>query len=77
MPTHPKLTRLLRDHLANFGPPGDGLPVRRGPGRRAADDHLPARLGQGPPGGAQPGRAGLAARAAPVRPAACLPVHAG
>ena len=51
MPTHPELTRLLRDHLAKFGTASGRPPVRRRPGRRTADDHLPARLDQSAPDG--------------------------
>jgi len=46
-----------------------------GTGRRAGYRDLPARLDKGSPGGPDRGRAGLTARAAALRPAACLSVH--
>ena len=54
VPTHPELTRLLRDHLANFGHGSGRPPVRRRPGRRAAHHHLPPRLDQSTPGRRSP-----------------------
>ena len=75
VPTHPELTRLLRDHLTKFGTAPDGCLFSRCPRRRPAHHHLPARLDESAPGRFYRSGAGITARPAAVRPAACLPVH--
>ena len=66
VPTHPELTRLLRNHLAKFGTAPGRPPLRWRPGRRATHHHLQARLDQSAPGGPDCSRASLAARPAAI-----------
>jgi integrase len=75
VPAHPELTRLLREHLDNFGTAPDGRLFGGVPGGELPTITYRRALDQGTPDGSEHCRASLAARAAPVRPPACLLVH--
>jgi len=75
VPTHPELTRLLREHLDKFGTAPDGRLFGGVRGGELPTINLPARLDQSAPDGSERHRARLSARPAPVRPPARLPVH--
>jgi integrase len=75
IPIHPKLARLLRDHLAQFATSPDGRLFSGVRGGELATLHLPARLDQCPPGCPERRRASLTARPAALRPTARVPVH--
>lgn len=76
VPTHPELTRLLREHLAKFGTAPDGRlfsGVRSGgelPTITYRRAWIKARQTALTRGGAS-----LTARTATIRPSACVPVH--
>jgi len=75
VPTHPELTRLLHDHLANFGPrptTGASSPVCGAASRPLSPTAAP---GSKPASWPSPGGRSLSPRSAAIRPAARLPVH--
>jgi hypothetical protein len=74
VPCPPPLTRLLREHLADFaGEPADPLFGDAWP--TVGHHHIPPRREPRPSSGALGRGVRFAARPPPIRPSPCMPVH--